>query len=193
MHCPSPQFILGFHGCSKETAEKVFSGKEPLRASANSHDWLGHGIYFWEGAPARAMQWAKSSKSAKRNPYVVGAIINLGCCLNLTDTAHQLLLQRTYDHIKDAEELTGVKLPVNKNGRNQLDCVVINQALVFSEMESKITFDTVRGVFPEGDPIYSGSCLLTKTHIQIAVRNPACILGYFRPLEIGSLLKDSTF
>ncbi len=30
-------------------------------------------------------------------------------------------------------------------------------------------------------PVFSGSALLRETHIQVAVRNPDCILGVFRP------------
>ena len=35
---------------------------------------------------------------------------------------------------------------------------------------------TVRGSFAEGDPIYPGSKILQKSHTQIAVRDPTCIL-----------------
>jgi len=44
-------------------------------------------------------------------------------------------------------------------------------------------FDTVRGIFTEGSPVYEGSGFLTKTHVQIAVRNPKMIKGYFRPIQ----------
>jgi hypothetical protein len=40
--------VLGYHGCDKSVANKVFGGKSLLVASANDDDWLGHGIYFWE-------------------------------------------------------------------------------------------------------------------------------------------------
>ncbi len=42
-------------------------------------------------------------------------------------------------------------------------------------------FQTVRGAFVEGDPVYEGARIHAKTHVQIAVRDPSCILGYFRP------------
>ena len=48
-----------------------------------------------------------------------------------------------------------------------------------------VYFQTVRGVFVEGDPAYAGAGMRTKTHIQIAVRDPACILGYFKPRVSG--------
>jgi hypothetical protein len=43
-------------------------------------------------------------------------------------------------------------------------------------------FDTIRGVFVEGDPVYPGSEIYHKTHVQIAVRNQACIQAMFLPL-----------
>jgi hypothetical protein len=42
-------------------------------------------------------------------------------------------------------------------------------------------FDTVRGAFWEGDPAFPGSEIEKQSHIQIAVRNPECVLGYFKP------------
>jgi hypothetical protein len=40
---------------------------------------------------------------------------------------------------------------------------------------------TVRGVFVEGNPAFPGSQIYAKTHVQIAVRDSSCILGYFLP------------
>jgi hypothetical protein len=42
-------------------------------------------------------------------------------------------------------------------------------------------FQTVRGVFIEGGEAFPGSCIMEKSHIQIAVRDPACIIGVFQP------------
>jgi hypothetical protein len=35
----SPGWILGFHGCDREVAEKVLAGKAEVRASENQYDW----------------------------------------------------------------------------------------------------------------------------------------------------------
>jgi len=45
-------------------------------------------------------------------------------------------------------------------------------------------FDTVRGVFFEGDPIYSNCGFHERTHVQIAVRNSDCIKGIFHVRKI---------
>ena len=45
------------------------------------------------------------------------------------------------------------------------------------------TFDTVRGYFPEGGPLFEGARIMARTHVQICVRTPErSIRGYFRPI-----------
>lgn len=81
-----PSLVLGFHGCSRETGEAILHGITPhLQWSENDYDWLGHGVYFWEGDPSRAMAWAESYRDAGRitEPFVLGAIIDLRLCLDL--------------------------------------------------------------------------------------------------------------
>ena len=42
------------------------------------------------------------------------------------------------------------------------------------------SYDTVFGVFDEGAAAYPGAGFKEKTHIQLTVRNPDVIIGYFR-------------
>jgi hypothetical protein len=42
-------------------------------------------------------------------------------------------------------------------------------------------YDTVRCGFVEGPPAFEGSGIWHRSHVQIAVRNPACVVGVFRP------------
>jgi len=58
---------------------------------------------------------------------------------------------------------------------------VIEYAIKLAESTENRTFDTVRGAFWEGGLVYPGSEIATQSHIQIAVRNPDCVLGYFKP------------
>lgn len=41
--------------------------------------------------------------------------------------------------------------------------------------------DSTRGVFPEGGPAFKGSAIFEKSHIQICIRNPNVIQGFFMP------------
>ena len=44
-------------------------------------------------------------------------------------------------------------------------------------------FDSTRAVFIEGGPAFEGAGLFERTHIQICIRNPNCIQGFFMPRE----------
>jgi hypothetical protein len=79
--------IFGFHGCDIKTAKKVINLHEPLKRSENDYDWLGNGMYFWENSPARALEFAKNlvQKGKVNQPCVLGAVIQLGNCLDLLD------------------------------------------------------------------------------------------------------------
>jgi hypothetical protein len=46
-------------------------------------------------------------------------------------------------------------------------------------------FDSVRGVFVEGKELYPSAGFREKNHIQLCIRNPNCIKGYFHPQEIS--------
>jgi hypothetical protein len=85
-------FVLGYHGCDRAVGERVLAGKEHLKASDNDYDWLGSGIYFWENSPGRVLDWANLVKANPKlavnrivDPFVVGAIIDLGNCLDLLE------------------------------------------------------------------------------------------------------------
>ena len=64
-----------------------------------------------------------------------------------------------------------------------LDCAVINAVHTFRAEKDLPMFDSVRSAFIEGDELYPGSTFREKNHIQICVRNLACIKGYFWPVS----------
>lgn len=63
----------------------------------------------------------------------------------------------------------------------KLDCTVIAHFHADMEDSGNESFDSARGLFMEGRPIYEGSGLFAKTHVQICIRNPNCIKGLFDP------------
>ncbi len=188
-----PSFIIGYHGCDRELAEKVIAGETHLRVSKNRYDWLGNGIYFWENNPYRAFQWAKDhvgkTNARIKNPYAIGAVINPGNCLDLTEAKSIELIKQTYSTISAIADVENFELPRNQDVdgssdflvRN-LDCFVIN-ALHEIREETEDPFDTVRSPFFEGNRLYEGSGFREKSHVQICVRSSASILGYFRILQ----------
>lgn len=58
---------------------------------------------------------------------------------------------------------------------------MVNWCLDFLEKEEGVHYHTVRCVFSEGIPAFKGSKIMAKSHIQIAVRDRAAIMGWFRP------------
>jgi hypothetical protein len=158
-------------------------------AVKTDHDWLGHGIYFWEYAPARAMRWAEErSKRSGGKPAVVGAIIQLGICLDLTNERDTNNLRVAYEQVHDAYGAAGQPLPTNGGKTSdlkarRLDCLVINYNYFRAKVAS-IQYQTVRGVFPEGPPAYDGAMIMSETHVQVAVIDQRCILGVFRPTYV---------
>lgn len=188
MYSKLPNLVLGFHGCDEKTYEKVIHGSEALKPSMNSYDWLGNGVYFWENNYERAKEWADSKHKGKGR--VIGAVLDLGYCLNLTDYVSSEILSWGYKALKANVKAAGKEMPKNKKGRSKtdillrdLDCAVIEQVHLLNEYSGNVAYDSVRGVFIEGNKMYPGSAMRKKTHIQICVRNPNCIKGYFDPIE----------
>ena len=192
MHDYQPFSTIGFHSCDKEVGLRVLNGEDELLPSKNAWDWLGGGIYFWEQNPFRALEYATECAQRKqfnkipiKTPFVIGAIINLGNCLNLVESSSLKILTASYRHLKETSDAIGEKMPVNRGNNRALDCLVIQsihkQNLSFSEQP----YDTVRCAFPEGEEAYPTSYISSRLHIQICVRNTACIKGFFlpRPLD----------
>lgn len=103
MHDYQPFTVIGFHSCDKEVGLKVLNGEDELLPSQNAWDWLGEGVYFWEQNPLRALEYAESSakrtqfnKVPIKTPFVLGAIIDLGNCLNLVESGSLEILSQAY-------------------------------------------------------------------------------------------------
>jgi hypothetical protein len=195
LYANRPNLTIGFHGCDQSVVDKVIAGKETLLASTNDYDWLGSGIYFWENNEERAMEWAvelsKRPGSSVKQPVVIGAIIDLGYCFDLTDTAYLKELKKSYDFALEFSRISGIPLPINKTLGNstdmllrKLDCYVIQTTHRINREANKRAYDSVRGVFWEGKPLYPNAGFAEKNHIQICICNPNCIKGYFLPRNV---------
>ncbi|MET0482453.1 MAG: hypothetical protein ABWZ27_05985 [Aestuariivirgaceae bacterium] len=178
-------FVLGYHGCDLKVGEEVLASS-PFKSSENDYDWLGFGIYFWEANPIRGLNYAKETMRRRRSkitePFVVGAVIDLGICLDLTTSFGIATVQRGFASLRRSHGESGIPIPKNSDDklRRQLDCAVIQRVHEIFNDAALPSFDTVRGLFTEGEPAYEGAAFNAKTHIQIAVRNPRCIKGVFR-------------
>lgn len=141
MYSHLPNLIIGFHGCDQDTYENVLYKHERLRASHNSYDWLGNGIYFWENSLDRASEWAESYCERYNKKH---------------------------------------------SGEKQKQPAVIERIHEYNKQSHLREYDSVRGVFIEGNSVYENSGIMEKTHTQLCIINPNCIKGYFKPLTPDS-------
>jgi hypothetical protein len=172
--------VLGYHGCDAAVAEALLGGA-PFRVSRNPYDWLGYGAYFWENDPERGLEWARIMQGRGEpitTPAVVGAVIDPGWCLDLTTQASLDVIRTAFDTLAALALADGRPLIANSSPmKRERDCAVFNY-LHASMPEPK--FQTVRGVLTEGGPLFDGAHILSRTHVQLAVRDLSCIKGVFR-------------
>lgn len=139
------------------------------------------------------------ARGVYRKPFVLGAVIDLGNCLDLLVRENLDLLKVAYDSLVVGHQRSGQAMPQNRDLKTGgagdkllrfLDCAVIRRLHSITdagdagtaEPASRILpFDTVRGLFTEGEPAYPGAGFHVRTHTQIAVRNQSCIKGVFLP------------
>lgn len=192
MYTSRTGLVLGFHGTDESIAKAVVNGEHDLTPSENHYDWLGNGIYFWDNSPSRALEWAKElgkrKKSKIKKPAVIGAIIDLGNCLDLLDYKNLELLKIGYNTLEATiENSPETNMPQNRGKEDllvrELDCAVIETVHTLVKSSNHREYDSVRGVFWEGKELYPNADFREKDHIQICIRNINCIKGYFLPLE----------
>ena len=181
------RIVVGYHGCEEEFARDLLLDNLRIpdwKPSRNAWDWLGHGIYFWEYSPARALRWARERYETKgKKAAVIGALIHLGRCFDLLDESLMDVLVETYHRLEKSLTESGLAMPINTGQdwkKRERDCLVLNHFLGTSA-KNGLVFDTVRGAFLEGEPAYAGAGFSRESHLQIAVRTTSCILGVFRP------------
>lgn len=205
MYSFKPNLIIGFHGCDTTVADKLLKNPGEIIVSKEPFDWLGHGMYFWENNYDRALLWAqeKMKRGKIKIPDVIGAVLYLGHCCDFLDTRYIKVIQQYYKMMANAYKVAKRPLPTNRNLSDdihkdkklrELDCVAIEfmHAEILDETQIDIRengfggdkmFDSTRGVFTEGGPAFDGAGIFEKSHIQICIRNPNCIKGFFLPRQ----------
>lgn len=186
-----PGLVLGFHGTEQKAVLQLVMQDTAahLKPSKGKNEWLGHGMYFWENDPQRALEWAKTGNPKKpiHEPDVLGAVIDLGLCLDLTSRTGLDEVAEAHAILKATLEAAGMTLQKNKGGaeklNRELDCQVIQALHGYRKTSNLPPYDSVRAPFPEADELYAGAGFRMRNHIQIAIINPGCVKGYFRPIR----------
>lgn len=178
--------IIGYHGCSLQTAKRILSGKvKHLKLSNSKHEWLGKGIYCWENSYHRAMEWAQQHIAPGETPAVLGVLFTPRECLDLTDSEHLDAIDAISDTFEADCFIKEIKVPENKGLRHDYDCALFNFCHEYRKNKGLPPIDTIRAAFAEGERIAGGKCTFTRRqHIQWAIISPEnSIVGYFRPAE----------
>lgn len=186
MKAPFP--LIGYHGCSQDTAEKIISGRDTLKDSDAENEWLGTGVYFWNNDPQRALEWAKHKKI--KNPYVIGAIIIPEKLLDFSTREAAPLVDFAFKWLDEEYRNNDKTLPPNsKYGDGDLfyknrkrDCLVMNALHKISGKK----YDVFSAPFLEGKRLHD-TFFLEQTHVQICVKKLDAIVGYFVPSAAHNL------
>jgi hypothetical protein len=187
-----PFQVTGFYSCDRELGLEVLTGKIELKPSVNSWDWLGSGIYFWEQNPIRALEYAQEcadgiqfNNGNIKNPFVLGANIELGNCLNLVESQSLSILTEAYHGLVKLNNEAELEMPKNNGNNRALDCAVIKYIHQSNIENCKKAYDTIRCSFDEGGEVYPGATFTSRHHIQICVINPDMIKGFFLPRPLN--------
>lgn len=191
------RIIVGYHGTSRKRADEIVR-TQSFTPSRNDHDWLGHGVYFWEYAPRQAYWWAY--RRHKGDAAVVASMLRLGQCLDLLDPENARDLQRFHDVLDSSYRAQGRELPRNHNTRKFRDCAVLETYYKSVQAKGASPVQTSRGVnVPTpgsagmdggGTRLWERSWLTLEAHIQICVREDAmkaCIVGTW-PVDVRTLM-----
>jgi len=146
-----------FHGTELRVARKIVAG-ESFLLSKGPDQYLGDGVYFYEGSLEQAEIWA--TRRRKFDQWgIVQAEIRLGRCLDLNVREHVTILLLVAEALRKRVS----------NPNEVTDAAVINYYA--SEIETQL--ETVRCAFnggPKQNPIYVGSRIYRREMI-ICVRN----------------------
>lgn len=101
--------VFGYHGTFEEAAKAMCQNEFKLKYG--DHHWLGNGLYFFQDAPYRALEWAKNNvpevTSGLSKPAVICAVIDLkpGEFIDFLDIRWFPIIKKLYnDHLKFSGE-----------------------------------------------------------------------------------------
>jgi hypothetical protein len=174
-----PLRAIGYHGTSQAVAQVIL--RDGFTFSRNIYDWLGDGVYFFQDAPHRAREWAQQRHG--QDGVVIRSVIRLDDCLDLLDIQWNVFLEAAYTSVVEASQRSSVPLPRQTGGAHRLDRIVVNYAVDMLLADYSMTVRSLRGVFGEGGPVFPGSAILDRAHVQIAVRDLSLI-------EVSEVLRE---
>jgi len=159
----------GYHGTHVGRLESILANG--LRYSTNEWDWLGDGIYFFQDSPLRTREWAEEHHG-RSNAAVLRAVIRLEDCVDLLDIEWWPTLSSSHRQFVEREKVLPKQTATS--GAHRLDRAVLNYMVgVLAEDGQNVR--CLRGAFVEGERLFPASALYSRSHVQIAVRDPLLI------------------
>ena len=173
--------MVGYHGTTATRARNILANG--FKPSREAWDWLGEGIYFFEENRDRARMWNPISEHKRRRGrpakrVMLGALIDLGASLDLTEPFTTSVLKLTAEALESVFRNEGKPLPQNDvaGSKRYFDKILVD-AHCSMRLQERSPVAVVRGVFEEGDRIHPNSSIRALSHVQLAVRDPAAIIG----------------
>jgi len=117
------RIVLAYHGCDITIRDGFVRGEITPKISSNQYDWLGDGLYFFEGDSNRALKLAQFAhdhpnllltKKPISTPAVVGAVLEVDRWLDLTTQAGIENFTHAAQAVVDGSAKQGTPLPKNK-------------------------------------------------------------------------------
>lgn len=202
--------VIAYHGCDVTVRDRLIRGTlRQLSPSANRYDWLGSGVYFFEGDAERALDFATTSCDGPQkllsarpivNPAVVGCVLCVSRWWDMTTLEGRRSYLNALSDLQACQSHAGRPMPINEAASaddgstllRRLDCAVFNIGHLTRSQQGLPSYQAVRAAFYQGKPVTDTSEFRAGIHLQIALRDPRCVLGWFLPEDVGpALLSDS--
>ncbi len=156
-----------YHGTLAKNVESIL--KNGFRPSRGLDNYLGTGVYFYESSEAWAEHWAeKRAREAGGGLEiaVLSAQIRLGRCINLSDRAHQRILESFADDIQRRIS----------SGAMAGDFRKLTPAYIYNLAAQRSNADTLKKPYgPARDPVGGWSKVDLSMRIVICVRRTSNI------------------
>lgn len=202
--------VVAYHGCDAVVRDDLVRGRiQCLRPSDNNYDWLGPGFYVFENDPVRAQKLAAASnahpeklytKEPIGTPAVVGVVLRIQRWLDMTTQEGLQRFADSYEVLRDLLD-DDEMAQLSNDAADRSDSEFILRRLdnsvfrtlhqIHDEAYEGMFYQAVRGAFPQGGFITDHS-FRTDSHIQIAVRDNTCVVGWFLP-EGAKLMTDEEY
>lgn len=190
----SGRLVVAYHGCDITTRDGLIAGRLQPRVSKNRYDWLGSGFYLFESDAERALAFARTAaENPERRftarpiatPAVVGCVLAATSCLDMTTRQGRAEYVASLDQLTAATVAMGERMPANRSAFSgdedillrSLDRAVINNI----HENGPNSYQLVRGAFRQGNELSPNSGFHANSHIQLALLDLSCIVGWFLP------------